>query len=227
MNNACVSNDGIQETPEIPAEGETFDDVDLSANSFQEQDELPASDDSLEEPEGPIDVDDINEAEPDMPEVPEDIPETADSLKEEPEGLIDVIDVDEMIEKEMEPEIDVDEMINKKGEPDIAEVPENIPEMADAEEAVIEEEIIQAGMSNFMVILKDIMCSGNAKLENKIPCLRFSQFGTPRIARHSTILLAMESFNLRSNAIKFWRSSEAQLPEIHHHWSQVKKDHSN
>lgn len=118
--NAAFANDGKQETPDISAESETFDEVDLSADPVQEPIDPETLEDSSGEPGAPVDIDEpIEKVEPEVSEVPEDVLETIDG--------------------------------------------EN------AIHAVIEEETVEAGMSNSMVISKVVMCSKNARKEKKSP----------------------------------------------------------
>lgn len=85
----AFTNDGIQETPGIPAESETFDEIDLSANPVPQEIEPEALEGCLKEPEAPVDVEEPieTEDEPEVLGVLEDVPETIEAEEIAPAAL--------------------------------------------------------------------------------------------------------------------------------------------
>lgn len=174
----ALANDGIQETPEIPAKNETFDEVDLSAD--------PA------DPANPAQ----DKIELDTPEVP--------------------------LEECGSP-IDVDEPIEKEDELERPEVPKNVTETIEAGEvdtAAIEEEIVEEGMSSFMVILKGVFTK-NARMEKKV--LARTDLSTQCLSSY-TLIKGTISFEVSLFAIdldNILAILENKSPEIYRNRSQV------
>lgn len=83
------TNGGIQEMPEIPAESETFDEANLSANPVPQEIKPEALEDSLEEPKAPVDVEEPIEKEddPEVPGVLEDVPKTIEAEEIAPAAI--------------------------------------------------------------------------------------------------------------------------------------------